>query len=450
MKNKFNVIFILSILISFPCFSDTASDLGDYFDAMGYDSQINSPTAYNNQSAYYFSAGSVSLKNKVSNIQPLSITLPSISAGCGGIDLIAGGLSFLDSDKLVEFAKNVASNAEGLAFDLGVQTLTPQLHSVLSKLQSWAQKLNQMNLNSCSTARAGISAIQSLTSTNDANKSQCIELLMSESSYTWSDATEACNSNATSILEQFSTSNSTYKDRIVINKNIMWDELMKQDMFTEDTDLAEMIMSVSGTIIYDDSGNKQTYPSKLSSKSELISALLRGGTYTVWTCDDTDDCLNPSSEEKTLAESDSLNSKVLEKVEYIVTQLENDQALNDSSKQFLEMTSLPIMRLMASLIESGESLEFYEIGYSEVIATEILEKYLSNVTQITADVLSGSIVNPDDIAVLQNNVRTAQQFVNGMSLDSLTMLTKKYELIQQRKEAEKQIQAQMSNYILNY
>ncbi len=47
------------------------------------------------------------------NVQLISMTLPDINAGCGGIDAYLGSFSFINGEQLQRFVKRIMSNAAG-------------------------------------------------------------------------------------------------------------------------------------------------------------------------------------------------------------------------------------------------------------------------------------------------------------------------------------------------
>ncbi|MBY7933071.1 conjugal transfer protein TraH [Vibrio furnissii] len=441
------LILPLLIGISFNVHADTESNLTNYFNGLGFNTKVNSPTSYKGQSAYYFSGGEVSLKSHISNIQPMQVTLPSISAGCGGIDILGGGLSFIDSDKLKQFANDVAHNIAGLSADLAVQTLTPQFHGVMTKFQDWAQKINGFNMNSCATARAGVDAIKSWASSAENNKAQCEQAIVDSNSGSWADAKSKCNSNPESVLLG-AKNDEDKKNIILINKNIAWDELQKISFLAADQEYAELFMSITGTIIYDAKGSKKVYASKLSEDGAIFNALLDGGEYSVYKCDKKDTCLSPSIVTKNMSSAKALKSQIADKINALVVALQNDIPLTDADKSFLEITSLPVMRLMSSLLEEHENTDLYVSSYSEVIAVDIVQKYLASVTTVTNDILAQSITSPDDVTQLQQNVRRAQAYISGVPMNAMQKLTQLNQLVKQRKEVERTIQADMNNYLL--
>lgn len=93
---------------------------------------------------------------KVPNVKltPFSIQAPKINAGCGGIDLTFGSLSFLSKDQFVKFVEGIMSASPGVAFDLALKTLCPSCAETLKSLENMANQINSMSLDSCSTATA--------------------------------------------------------------------------------------------------------------------------------------------------------------------------------------------------------------------------------------------------------------------------------------------------------
>ena len=72
------------------------------------------------------------------------MTLPDINAGCGGIDAYLGSFSFINSDQLQRFAKQIMSNAAGYFFDLALQTTVPEIKTAKDFLQKMASDINSM------------------------------------------------------------------------------------------------------------------------------------------------------------------------------------------------------------------------------------------------------------------------------------------------------------------
>ena len=60
---------------------------------------------------------------------PFSVTPPSLKAGCGGIDVFLGAFAIPSREEFVSFLKSVGTALPGLAFQLALQTMAPDLTS---------------------------------------------------------------------------------------------------------------------------------------------------------------------------------------------------------------------------------------------------------------------------------------------------------------------------------
>src|SRR3546814_17290635 len=61
-----------------------------------------SPGSFEDQTRGYLTAGGMSGRVDVHNDYLMSLSLPMVKAGCGGIDMFLGGMSFLDPDSSEE------------------------------------------------------------------------------------------------------------------------------------------------------------------------------------------------------------------------------------------------------------------------------------------------------------------------------------------------------------
>lgn len=138
--------------------ADVNSDMNTFFNKLGFDSNTSQPQVWQGQAAGYATGGSLYARTQVKTVQLISMTLPDINAGCGGIDAYLGSFSFINSDQLQRFAKQIMSNAAGYFFDLALQTTVPEIKTAKDFLQKMASDINSMNLSSCRWRR-GLSAV---------------------------------------------------------------------------------------------------------------------------------------------------------------------------------------------------------------------------------------------------------------------------------------------------
>ncbi|MCZ0198736.1 conjugal transfer protein TraH [Escherichia coli] len=102
--------------------ADVNSDMNQFFNKLGFASNTTQPGVWQGQAAGYAYGGSLYARTQVKNVQLISMTLPDINAGCGGIDAYLGSFSFINSEQLQRFVKQIMSNAAGYFFDLALQT----------------------------------------------------------------------------------------------------------------------------------------------------------------------------------------------------------------------------------------------------------------------------------------------------------------------------------------
>ena len=79
----------------------------------------------------------------------MSLTLPKVKAGCGGIDMFLGGMSFLDPDYLVEKLESILQAAPAVAFQYLLETLDEKMGNIISKMEAATNYLNSIQVNDC-------------------------------------------------------------------------------------------------------------------------------------------------------------------------------------------------------------------------------------------------------------------------------------------------------------
>ena len=95
MKFWLTLLVCISLAVS-DSHAGIGDDLESFFNGSGIvDVNTTTPGAHKDQSAGYWSGGGMSARTRVKNAQLGTLQLPSINAGCGGIDMYMGGLSFI-------------------------------------------------------------------------------------------------------------------------------------------------------------------------------------------------------------------------------------------------------------------------------------------------------------------------------------------------------------------
>ena len=111
-----------------------------------------SPGSFEDQTRGYLTAGGMSGRVDVHNDYLMSLTLPKVKAGCGGIDMFLGGMSFLDPDYLVQKLESILQAAPAVAFQYLLETLDEKMGNIISKMEAATNFLNSIQVNDCRLA----------------------------------------------------------------------------------------------------------------------------------------------------------------------------------------------------------------------------------------------------------------------------------------------------------
>lgn len=114
---------------------------------------VTHPGVYNSQRRGMITGGSVVSRSPIVQENLVSFVPPSFEAGCGGIDMYAGSLSFVNADQFVQVLRAVAANARGYAFQLALSAMCEKCSQQMETLQKKIQQLNQYFGNSCQLAQ---------------------------------------------------------------------------------------------------------------------------------------------------------------------------------------------------------------------------------------------------------------------------------------------------------
>lgn len=119
-----------------------------WFDNVTY----TSPGSFADQTRGYATAGGMSGRVDVHDDYLMSMSLPKVKAGCGGIDMFLGGMSFLDADYLVQKLESILQAAPAIAFQYLLETLDEKMGNILSKMEAVTNYLNSIQVNDCRMA----------------------------------------------------------------------------------------------------------------------------------------------------------------------------------------------------------------------------------------------------------------------------------------------------------
>jgi len=303
--------------------ADVGSSMDSFLNDVGGAANINGPTAFEGQSAGYYSLGNVWTRfpQKTTNIANLQ--LPRARAGCGGIDLFAGSFSFINAGEIVAMLKAVANNAVGFAFSLAIDTVCPECSKIMQEFAQKAQLMNNLNINSCELAQGLVGGIW--PKGDLADKAICEAIGNSEGIFTdYAAAKHGCGTRGQRSSTTAAGAGKYDDVNPGVPRNYTWTILKKSAFFSPggrfDEELAEYAMTLLGTIIYvppkDDEPGKFV-PIFGEASSTLVTSLLdgtsgggAGGNVLIFHCDEPDKCLDPGFRSLNLPVSKSLRRRV--------------------------------------------------------------------------------------------------------------------------------------------
>jgi conjugative transfer pilus assembly protein TraH len=260
-------------------------------------------------------------------------------------------------------------------------------------MNNLAREINDLNINSCEAAK---NLLQSPGTVMQTAKTQACRIggLLSHKFEDAASANAACNSGG----EATSTANATpaaIKDQFPVgNTNIAW-KALKDSGFVNgvngnNIDIAEMMMTLSGTIIIKDGGNDDSEPSVNSyfaamKEDSLINVLLEGGTYEGLKCVETGECLDVLTTGNTI--TITAEKSYLGKVSAALAKIQDAIRSDDPSKmdagsyKLLSFSSLPLYKMLN--IQTAYYPDSTEISaIAEYIALDILYGYLEKTNDI--------------------------------------------------------------------
>ena len=157
----------LSLAIASPSSQAELSDMQGFFNEVGVYGNASPASAFAGQTRNYITGGSLSVRIPEKRYQLATMEAPRLSASCGGIDAFAGSFSFINSDQLVQMLQNIGNNAAGAVFQLALESVSPQLSSVMKYFQDMANKVNALNVNSCEAAKGIVIAAKDQSLSNN-------------------------------------------------------------------------------------------------------------------------------------------------------------------------------------------------------------------------------------------------------------------------------------------
>lgn len=145
-----SLVFTMSAVLTFSVSveAEASSGLANLFDSV----QTSDPRAVSNQHGNVFTGGNVRIRAARASYDMVDFRPPSITSGCGGIDIFAGSFGLMSKDQLVQTGRALVQGASSYYFGLALAAICPLCNGEMSKLQDMVNQMNQFSRTSCEDA----------------------------------------------------------------------------------------------------------------------------------------------------------------------------------------------------------------------------------------------------------------------------------------------------------
>lgn len=447
---------ILLILISKTLFASVQKDLEKAFDSLNY--KYNVTSAYKSQQAGFYTGGSIYARNQIRNQQIAYINLPKISSGCGGIDIYTGGLSFITKDEAVELGRNILSSAGSYAFNLALESMTPLIANTMKDLSRKVTDFTNQSINSCETAVGLVGSI--FPKTEEAQRSVCQSAANGDAGIFGglAEARMGCKDYETREKAFSRLRNKKgYEHQLLGSMNFAWRAIQDNPLFKgeENRELAELMMSLSGTVIYQDKAEhggakKQQLPS-LATNNEFINTLMLGGQLKIYGCNDDDkkECLKINTNKYiTIKKEESFLSRVENRLKAIVDKIRGNLPLDDKEVKFIQSTNLPVYKMLNVQSAFTRGLSTLDVTtYTELIATDMLYYYLEETMQDIITKAKALQLPEAEFREFISSIEHAKQNIRNRKMDTNKQRLLAIQMIEQTMQIEKRLALNLQSSI---
>ena len=438
-----------------PLHADVGSSMDSFLKDVGGAANVNGPTAYQGQSAGYYSLGNVWTRFPQKTTNLANLQLPRARAGCGGIDIFAGSFSFINASEIVAMLKAVANNAVGFAFSLAIDTVCPECSKIMQEFSQKAQLMNNLNINSCEMAQGLVGGIW--PKGDLADKAICEAIGNSEGIFTdYAAAKHGCGTRGQRASTTAAGAGKYDDVNTGVARNYTWTILKKSAFFSPggnfDQELAEYAMTLLGTIIYvppkDDEPGKFV-PIVGESSSTLVTSLLDGtasGNVLIFHCDEPDKCLDPGFRSLNLSASKALRPRVAALIDGMVQAIRDDTAISEAQKELLQVSSVPLYKILTVQAAYGRGMPTDDRAtLAEIASVDLLFAVLDRIVSEAGRSMS-SFIGADEakIALWQGQVGAVKTALADRQANMHLKVSAVLQIIEKTAFIENQLAASMS------
>ena len=365
--------------------SNMESKIGQFFDKFNVVSNTSSSDHLNSQMGVHFLGGSGTVRSNSVDLNPIHVSMPKFSAGCGGIDYTLGAINVASKKEIIDSLKSIGSNSVGYAFLVGIEQVSPSIASTMKQVQTWANQLNGMSINSCELASSLVQGAWP--------KSQRASSYICEHSAAGSnlfsgliEGKHGCRAEDEKKAQALEWAKDKSKDTLIGDYNVAWKVLSSSDL---DDETKTVFMNLTGTIVVTEKGGSRLYPPHFTKALDLLrfgGRIARG--YRI-----SDDKIHIEEEEIVIQPSAAWKAKVEKILKSLQSKIYKEAEgssveLTDEEKSLITTTKFPLGSFlslmgqwngggaqMVSIEECADLIAFERVlSFAEDVITSILHR----------------------------------------------------------------------------
>lgn len=375
-----------------------AQDLETMFQKWGVMSAVTEPGAYEAQTRGYAVGGRLTLKAANEDMTLFTAKLPSIKAGCEGIDIFGGAFSWVNLTQFTKNLKAIGQNALGYAFSLGLEAVCPVCMQKLQVLQNFMNQINKMTSDSCLAAKTLVNG--GYAALTDMSMKGCKETTEDyvDQVAGWLDCAGKQESEVRANIRQkwgdFTNWQLDTKPKSSkMGVNVTTQSLVGQGLTADELQLA---VSILGTVNLEnkDKTNTDSLTDPVCTpydKTLTLSQLMEGGTVKLWQCNgdhgtyfqDGYACKNLTPTEVSM---EGFRAKVKKMMTSIYEKLllpANQRALSTDEQTFIKRTAtVDVYLALNSLAKMGTAYESVALASIDVYSQAIALDYAWQIIEV--------------------------------------------------------------------
>ncbi len=461
--------YAITIFISLFLCSSHAHAKSGLLGKLGMSSNYNRPEIWQDQLGNYATGGSLYARTPMSDLQLISLDLPSIDVGCGGINVNFGGFGYISGKQIQTLIKQIATSALSYTVMLTIKSISPQIADLLENLEAMARFMNAQNINSCQLGASIASGLFAKTEAGQRLACQARKMgggsggvgeALSNAFKTREHCNDSKNASETNSAEE-------NKDKPMLPEeyNLVWHALEKESPGLPKAD-KEFLMSISGTIISaKGQGGGMTFihkPSLVKGDDKLLDRLIFGSSkedgaagFKLYSCDKADTCLHPIKSHQIWTQKDSMINKVAEIIRSMEDKIKaegkgENVSLSASEKDMLTKTTLPIFNLVSLQVAlKGHGASYAVEDYAETLAFDYTIGYLDGLIDFIYEAIA-NLEHAQMEGEVINNFKEELRVIKRDLFNERSKAMSRLHTILSVKQSTKQVENQVNLMFADY